>query len=702
MGRPRMRFLSRWSLSTKINAGIALVVLIFGLVSTIMVVRITSRSLLDEIKKRGASLTLNLAARSAEPLLAQDFLRLKDVVDEIKASSDDILYAFVLDKNGQVMSHTFKDGFPVALIETNIFPPRTAEHIELLDVGSDLVYDFAVPIRVGPNQLGTTRIGLSRAKAQATVDSLVQTVISFSLGTALAAIILGTIFAGTVIRRLNALRQSAEEIVKGNLDLMIVPPQQQHCWEIHNCRHEDCPAHGDILHRCWHLPGTCYHQGEENRGATKNEDCRFCKVYLENRGDEIQTLAEAFDVMAYSLKNHIGNLQQAQQNIRRQQQILQTILDGTPDLVSLQDENLHYRAVNQAFGSFFGIQEKDILGKGPDFRFGQEILGQNTVEDWEVVSQGRFISKEIEFSQGQRKRWFHLVKLPIYDGSRIAGLLCTARDISELKNYQEKMIQSLKMEELGKLAGGLADELKTPLGIILGYTKILLEDTHEAELLEPLNIIDKQAQVGYRIVSDLLSFSRQGAGVRKNLDVNKSIQEMAQLVRHTFQQDKVAIVTDLAPEIPDILGDEATLKQVWMHLLNNAYESLPQGGVIALSTRFAQDKGVVLISVADNGPGLNPEDREKVFEPFFNTRATSLGISLGLSYAYAVIKDHQGHISVYSPVLPEYARKPAGSGNANGPGTQFLIELPIRLEKPSAVESRDSAAPPPEPPLLPA
>ena len=676
-----MRFLSRLSLSTKINAGIALIVLIFGLVSTIMVVRITSRALLEEIKKRGSSLTLNLAAKTTEPLLAQDFLRLKDVVDEIKASSDDIFYAFVLDKNGQVMSHTFKKGFPVALIKANILPPEKTEHLELLDVGDDLVYDFAVPIQVGPNRLGTTRVGLSRAKAQATVDSLVQTVVTISLGTALAAIVLGTIFAGTVIRRLNTLRQSAEDIVKGNLDLMIVPPPERHCWEIHDCRLEDCPAHGDRLHRCWHLPGTCFHQGEAWRSATKSEDCQFCKVYLENRGDEIQTLAEAFDVMAYSLKNHIGNLQRAEQNIRRQQQLLQTILDGTPDLVSLQDENLNYRAVNQAFCSFFGIQENEILGKGPDFRFGQEILDQKTAEDWQVVSQGRFISKEIECSQDQRKRWFHLVKLPIYDGNRIAGLLFTARDISELKNYQEKMIQSLKMEELGKLAGGLADELKTPLGIILGYTKILLEDAQEAELLEHLKVIDKQAQVGYQIVSDLLNFSRQDAGVRASLDVNKSIQEMAQLVRHTFQQEKVAILTDLDPKIPDILGDEAKLKQVWMHLLNNACESLPQGGIITVLTRFDEDKGSVLISVADSGPGLDLEDREKIFEPFFNTKATSLGIGLGLSYSYAVIKDHQGQISVYSPILPEYAPKMAESENPNGPGSQFLIELPIRSEK---------------------
>jgi two-component system NtrC family sensor kinase len=684
-----MQFFSRLSIRTKINAGIATVVLIFGLILTIMVVRITSRSLLDEIKKRGTSLTLNLAARSAEPLLAQDFLRLKDMVDEIKFSSEDIVYAFLLDSNGQVMSHTFKNGFPVALLTANILPPKTAEHIELLDVGDDLIYDFAVPIKVGQNRLGTTRIGLSRAKAQATVDSLVQTVVSASLGTALAAIVLGTIFAGTVIRRLDTLRKSAEDIVKGNLDLMIVPPPEKHCWKIQTCRFEQCPAHGDTLHRCWHLPDTCFHQGEDLRAATKAEDCQVCKVYLENRGDEIQSLAEAFDVMAYSLKNHIGNLRQAEQNIRRQQHILQIILNGTPDLVSLQDEHLHYKAVNQAFCSFFGIQEQDILGKGPDFRFGQEIIGQNPAEDWQVLAQEKFFSREIEFSQNQRKRWFHIVKLPIIDGKRIAGLLFTARDISELKNYQEKMIQSLKMEELGKLAGGLAHELKTPLGIILGYAKILLEDAQEPEIVEHLEIIDKQAQLGYQIISDLLNFSRQETGIKTELDVNNSLQEVAHLVQHTFLQNSINISLDFDPEVPNILGDEAKLKQVWMHLLNNAFESIPHDGIIAVVTKFAKDKGAVLISIADSGPGLTPVDQEKVFEPFYTTKATSLDIGLGLSYSYAVIKDHRGHISVHSPVLPAYSPAMAQSFHASGPGTQFLIELPIGSFEPLATESKE-------------
>lgn len=697
-----MLFFSRLSIRTKINLGIALVIFILGVVSTVLVVRITSGALMEEIKKRGASLTLNLAARSTEPLLAQDFLRLKDVVDEIKASSDDIVYAFVLEKNGQVMSHTFRTGFPVALLQVNILPPDSSQHIELLDVGDDLVYDFAVPIRVGPNRLGISRVGLSRAKAQATIDALMQTVFSVSFGTGLAAILLGTLFAGTVIRRLNTLRQSAEEMVTGNLDLMTIPPPEKHCWEINQCHQQECPAHGDTLHRCWHLPGTRYHQGEEGRAKVKHEDCQYCRVYLENRGDEIQTLAEAFDVMAFSLKNYIGNLRRAEQNIRRQQQLLQSILDGTPDLVSLQDENLNYLAVNQAFCTFFGVREQEIVGKAFDGQFGQNLMGENREEDLHVLSQGIFVSKEIEVNQDQdERRWFHVVKLPIYDGKRIAGLLCTARDISEIKKYQEKMMQSLRMEELGKLAGGLADELKTPLGIILGYTKILKEDlTREPETLEYLNVIDNQAQVGYQIVSDLLNFSRQGAGFREKLDVNKSLQEVVQLVRHTFQQDRVSILTDLDPQLPGIMGDGAKLKQVWMHLLNHAFEAIPKEGMIAVVTRSDKDNGSVVISVANSGPGINPADRERIFQPFFNTKSTSLGIGLSLSYSYAVIKDHQGNISVYSPILPEYAKGVTGSGRSLGPGSQFFIELPVISQDSLNLESQGKSEFP-APSLLP-
>ena len=130
-----MRFLTRLSFRSKIILGITAVVLTFGLLSAIFVSRIATQAMLGEIKKRGLSLGLSLAARTADPMLAMDFLRLKNMVDELKESSDDIIYVFVQDKNGQVLSHTFKAGFPIQLKDANQVPLGSPQQIQLLDIG---------------------------------------------------------------------------------------------------------------------------------------------------------------------------------------------------------------------------------------------------------------------------------------------------------------------------------------------------------------------------------------------------------------------------------------------------------------------------------------------------------------------------------------------------------------------------------------
>jgi len=246
-----MRFLTRQSFRSKIILGITAVVLTFGLLSAILVSRIATQAMLGEIKKRGLSLGLSLAARTADPLLALDFLRLKNMVDEVKESSDDIVYAFVQEKSGQVLSHTFKGGFPVNLRDSNQVPPEEPQHIQLLDIGEERVYDFAIPVAISNERLGTVRVGLSQAKAQAAVHRLLFIIFSVSAGAGLLAVVLGTLFAGTVTRRLNILRESAEEIVKGNLYLQTGPQLKRNCWDIKDCQQPQCPAYGDTPRRCW-------------------------------------------------------------------------------------------------------------------------------------------------------------------------------------------------------------------------------------------------------------------------------------------------------------------------------------------------------------------------------------------------------------------------------------------------------------------
>jgi len=638
--------------------------------------------MLAEIKKRGMSLSQSLAARTADPMLALDFLRLKNMVDEVEDSSDDIIYAFIQDKSGLVLSHTFQAGFPTALKNANLIPEGVDQHIQLLDTGEERVYDFALPVKVGKDRLGTVRVGLSQAKAQAAVQRLLFTIFSVSAGVALVAVVLGTLFAGTITRRLNILRKSAEEMVKGNLTFQTGPQLKRNCWEIKNCQQPQCPAYGDTRHRCWYLPGTLCPECAEGGYAQKIEACQQCPVYQENLGDEIQSLAESFDVMAYSLDNYIQELKEAESNLTRQQQLLKTILDVTPDLVSLQDENLLYRAVNPAFCRFFGLFDKDIIGKSDFEIFSPWRAETHRIEDLQILRTGNTLSKEIQVSRDKNKRWFHLVKVPVYDQDRIVGLLLTARDITEIKQYQEKLVQSVKMEQMGKLAGGMAHEINTPLGVILGYAQMLLEDLpQDSESHEFLKIIEKQAKICRRIVADLLGFSRQFESRMEELDLNQSIGEVLHLVRHTFKQDWVNIEASLDPDLPHIIGDKEKLKQVWINLLNNAFESIGRDGTIWVKTKFRPQDRRVLVTVADSGSGIGPEDLGRVFDPFFSTKAPGTGTGLGLSVSFGIIQDHLGKISAVSPVPPEYRGKVGSSKKQPGPGAIFIVELPVSREE---------------------
>ncbi len=692
-----MRLLTRLSFRSKIILGVTAVVLVFGLLSAIFVSRVATRAMLGEIKKRGLGLGSSLAARAADPMLAQDFYRLMNMVDELKESSDDIIYVFVQDKHGHILSHTFKGGFPIQLRDANEVPPGARQHIQLLDIregpgqkrGEERVYDFAVPVTLSNERLGVVRVGLSQIKAQAAVRRLLLIIFGVSAGAGLVAVVLGTLFAGTVTRRLNVLRQSAEDIVKGNLDLQTGPQLRRNCWDIKGCQQPQCPAYGDTRRRCWYLVGTMCPECASGGFEQKIEACQECPVYQEMRGDEIQSLAEAFDFMALNLDTYIENLKEAERTLTRQQQLLKTILDVTPDLVSLQDENLIYRAVNPAFCQFFGLGEPDILGKS-DAQIFPQVAERHQAEDLQIVRTGTPMRKELLVSRNHRRYWLHIVKVPVYDEDRIAGLLLTCRDISEIKRYQEKLLQTVKMEQLGRLAGGMAHEINTPLCIILGYAQLLLEDVPRGtESFEYLGIIEKQAQICRRIVADLLSFSRHIESKMEEMDLNQSIEEVLHLVRHTFKQNWIDIVTAFDPGLPRLTGDKEKLKQVWINLLNNAFDAIGQDGTIWVKTSLCPQGRRVLVTVADSGTGIEAEDLKRVFEPFFTTKAPGAGTGLGLSVSFGIIQDHHGAISALSPSPPAF-RGAAGPGRRSpGPGSVFVVELPVSPEEAGADSCED-------------
>lgn len=662
---------------TKISLSIVAILLLFGIGLSLIISKWVSQALLDENRIRGISNAVNLSARVVEPILSEDLLELKNLVDQLSRTDKDVTYTFILDRAGKPLVHTFSGGFPIELIQANAVQQGEVYHIQLLSTGSELINDFAVPVLIGKARLGTVRIGMSHVRVQKVVREILWAIVlSIGIGILIVGFV-STALARTVTRKIQVLHHAAEEIIKGNLDVRTAPSLQSRCWEIMSCNQRECPAYGDERGRCWYLVGTLCPTCVDGRYEKKIDSCRHCEVYRSQAGDEIQDLAEFFDVMALTLKERLQALRQTEDNLKQQQRLFQTILDVTPDMVSLQDQELRYQAVNKAFCQFAGKREIEILGKADGEVFSGAQAEENQQENREVLEKQHTLNVEKRLEGLDGGRWLHVVKTAVVSPEgRVSGVLGTLRDITELKNFQDRIIRSQRLESIGQLAAGIAHEINTPLGIILGYAQLSKEDVQPGtEIHESLSTIEKYARISRTIVADLLRFSRHTESVKRPLDVNQILHQVTGVVEHTYGLERITIVRDLQEALPLVFGDQEKLEQAFVNLLNNARDAIGSDGRIQIGTTFDPAEKEVVLRVSDTGKGISPEIRDRIFDPFFTTKGVGKGTGLGLSVTFGIVRDHGGKIDFESTY--------GGTGSADKTGTTFIIRFPAYKEEPT-------------------
>jgi PAS domain S-box-containing protein len=667
--------IARLRFETKLNLGIIAIVLGMAAFLLPVVARMTSSALVAENKLRGAALAESLAARAVNHLLAQDYLALRNMVGE----ASDTVYAFVINADERVVTHSFLKGFPVELLGANRVDSAERVRVQLIDSGQIFIYDFAAPILVAGERIGTVRVGLSKSRLDAATRQFVSALATMFGGVLLVAMALGSVFARTVTRRLARLRAHAEDLVSGSLDNLSVLPGEHFCWELMNCREKSCPAHHDRARRCWLVPDTkC--AGHACKLGVKPASCRDCPVFMQSVGDEIQDLAESLDYMAFTLRDHIRGLREAEQTLTNQQRLLSTVLDMNPDFISLVDTRMIYQTCNRAFAQSVGRTVGEVQGLNDFHLFPEAEAERRNLEGRKVLVTGGRVDRQERVETASGFKWFHVVQIPVHDDSgRVVGLLRMDRDVTDIKEYEQQLIQAQKMESIGKLAGGVAHEINTPLGIILGYAQLLKDDVPpDSQLGQDLAIVEKQAKVCRKIVADLLGFSRQGESEKREMCFNNSVMEAVSLVRHSFALDHVEIVTRLDDSFPIIYGDPEKLKQIWINLLNNAKDAIPEsGGVVVVSTKLKTPKGIVTLQVADSGVGIDEMTAKKIFDPFFTTKSVGKGTGLGLSVSFGIVKDHMGDIRVESPLPEDFDMPSLPEGANRGPGTIFTVDIPL-------------------------
>jgi len=262
------------------------------------------------------------------------------------------------------------------------------------------------------------------------------------------------------------------------------------------------------------------------------------------------------------------------------------------------------------------------------------------------------------------------------------GILSVSEDITESKRLEEQLLQSNRLESIGKLAGGIAHEFNNLLTPIMGYTQMWISELAPGDSLRAdLEVVQKSAQRASKLTCQLLAFSRRQVSEPKVIDLNQLTLDMSQMLRSVIDED-VELVMLLVPESEPVNADPTQIEQVLMNLVVNARDAMPKGGKLVIeTTNVAVDEAraaqwavrpgnYACIGVSDDGIGMGEEVKKRVFEPFFTTKEQGKGTGLGLSTCYGIIKQNGGHIEVDSE--PDN-------------GATFKIYLPCSTQRNSSV-----------------
>src|SRR6202521_4075695 len=356
-----------------------------------------------------------------------------------------------------------------------------------------------------------------------------------------------------------------------------------------------------------------------------------------------------------------------QSQLQRERDFNQKILNTTQSMILVLDTAGVMSYANRRCYEA-GYQEGELIGHrlvdwveashGEDFHAALETTANgHQVENLEL---------RVRRSDGSMGH-FSISLSPMRDEQNaVNSVVVVMTDVTDAALLQAKLAHSEKMATIGRLVSGVAHEVNNPLAAILGFTDLLLENPEvPGSAREDLQIILQETQRTKDIVQDLLSFARQRPVQRELVQVNSVLRQTIKLRSYDFASHGVEVVEDFEETLTAALGDSQQLQQVFLNILNNAYDAVQetgQRGKIAIRTSRREDS--IEIAVTDNGTGI--ADPQRIFDPFYTTKQAGKGTGLGLSICYGIVRAHGGEIQCWN-------------NGATG-GSTFVVRIPVATE----------------------
>ena len=371
--------------------------------------------------------------------------------------------------------------------------------------------------------------------------------------------------------------------------------------------------------------------------------------------------------------NDVTEQYQLREASTRSRKNLQAIMDNSPAVIYAKDVQGRYIFVNQKFEQLFQQCSDDVIGKTAVEVFPADFAEEYDDIDQQVLASGKTLEIEELTQLNGEQHSFLSVKFPLRDeDDETYAVCCISTDISERKQQEMLLRRSQKMEALGQLTGGIAHDYNNMLGIIMGYAELLervLSD--QPEHVRYVHEIHHAAERGSQLTRKLLSFTRHKANDNAVININTLIQSQKQVLEKTLTA-RIKLTLDLASDLWPVNIDEGDLEDAILNISINAMHAMKSGGQLTIRTSnsrlVASDiqagdmapGDYVLLSITDNGSGMDEKTRDRIFDPFFTTKGQR-GTGLGLSQVYGFVQRSGGQIHVYSE--PDH-------------GTRFAFYLP--------------------------
>jgi two-component system NtrC family sensor kinase len=405
----------------------------------------------------------------------------------------------------------------------------------------------------------------------------------------------------------------------------------------------------------------------EREGTLRNRE----EVLKRKNGAPVHVLINAFAVrdthgnilQFRGLMLDISGLKAYQSELQRERDFSSKILNNTQSLILVADTAGLVSYANRRW-QVLGYEQEKILGRSLESLISparRAALGEAYAA---VLSGSQVDNLELQvLNANNRVGQFSVNLSPMRDDQgHVSSVVVVMSDVTDAASLQAKLMHAEKMAAVGQLVSGVAHEVNNPLTAILGFADLLMENPELQESArKDLRVILQEAQRTKQIVQNLLSFARQMPPQRKPVQLNAILKRTIQLRAYDFHSRGVSVTERYDDDLPFVIGDSQQLQQVFLNILNNAYDAVrdsASGPRIDIATRRNDD--YVEVSFCDNGHGISHPER--IFDPFFTTKQVGEGTGLGLSICYGIVKEHGGEILC--------------ANNTGQRGATFTVRLP--------------------------